>query len=201
MRRWRFAIAAAIAGIIVIAGLRIYNQRTKSEIDSQLYIPRKERITPEIRLLQEYVRIDTTNPPGRELAAARFLANLLQQAGVPAEVIESAPGRGNVYARLKGKRSGEGLLLLNHMDVMPADPREWRHPPFRADIDLNQLWGRGSLDMKSIGLCELDGFLTVARTHRMPERDLVFLGVADEERGGKFGTEWLLQHPPDILQG
>jgi len=201
MRRWGFAIAAAIAGVFIISGLLIYNRRTQSEIDSQLYIPKKEHITPEIRLLQDYVRIDTTNPPGGELAAARFLANLLQQAGVSAEVIESAPGRGNVYARLKGKRSGEGLLLLNHMDVMPANPREWRRPPFRADIYLNQLWGRGSLDMKSIGLCELDGFLTVARTHRTPERDLVFLGVADEERGGKFGTAWLLQHRPDIFQG
>ena len=87
------------------------------------------------------------------------------------------------------------------MDVMPADPREWRHPPFRADIDLNQLWGRGSLDMKSIGLCELDAFLAVTRTHRTPERDLVFLAVSDEETGGKLGTAWLLAHRPDIFKG
>ena len=80
-------------------------------------------------------------------------------------------------------------------------PRQWRFPPFGGKIALNQLWGRGSLDMKSIALCELDGFLAVARSHRPPERDLVFLAVADEERGGKLGTAWLLQHRPDVFDG
>src|SRR5438132_729128 len=118
---------------------------------------------------------------GHELPGAQFLANLLVKNGVKAEVIESAPGRGNVYARLKGRRAGEGLLLLNHIDVMPAPPEHWKRPPFAAEIFLNQVWGRGSLDMKSIGLCELDAFLTVARTHRPLERDLIFLGVARSE--------------------
>ena len=195
----RVVIAVVCAGIAFVAALFVYNRRIESELRSQLYIPKKERITPEIRLLQDYVRIDTVT--GHETPGARFLAALLEKNGVKAEVIESAPGRGNVYARLKGRRSGEGLLLLNHIDVMPAPPEGWRKPPFRADIVFNQMWGRGTLDMKSIALCELEGFLAVARSGRAPERDIIFLGVADEERGGTWGTAWLLEHRPDIFEG
>src|SRR5262249_45026717 len=139
-------------------------------------------------------------PPGREMAGARFLADLLEKHGLKAEVIESAPGRANVYARLKGKREGEGLLLLNHIYVVPGTPAGWVRPPFGAAIALNQLWGRGSLDMKSIALCELEGLFQVARRGQ-PERDIVFLAVADEEEGGVFGTQWLLRNRPDIFEG
>jgi len=201
MKAWTLIIAVVIVVIAALAGVMIYNSRTKAEIDSQLYIPKEEHVTPEIRLLQDYVRIDTSNPPGKEMDGAKFLANLLEQGGVKAEVIESEPGRASVYARIPGRRSGEGLLLLNHIDVVPADPKQWKRAPFAADIYLNQLWGRGSLDMKSIALCELDAFLAVARSHRTPERDLVFLAVADEEEGGKLGTAWLLAHRPDIFKG
>jgi acetylornithine deacetylase/succinyl-diaminopimelate desuccinylase-like protein len=201
MRRWTVPIIAAIAGLALIAGIVIYDRGAKNEIESQLYVPKPEHITPEIQLLQQYVRIETTNPPGNERPGALFLANLLEKNGVKAELIESAPGRTSVYARLQGRRPGEGLLLLNHIDVVPAAAKQWRFSPFSAKIALNQLWGRGSLDMKSIALCELDGFLAVARTHRTPERDLVFLAVADEEEGGKFGTAWLLQHRPDVFEG
>src|SRR5207253_1871166 len=129
----------------------------------QLYVPKNSRITPEINLLRAYVRIDTSNPPGREMGGARFLADLLEKHGLKAEIIESAPGRANVYARLPGKRRGEGLLLLNHIDVVPATSVGWFRPPFEAAIALNQLWGRGSLDMKSIALCELEGLFAAAR--------------------------------------
>ena len=201
MRRWGILAAFVIVAAAAIVVLVIYSNRTQAEIDSQLYIPKPEHITPEIQLLQKYVQIDTSNPPGKELPGARFLANLLEQSGVKAEVIESAPGRASVYARIPGRRSDEGLLLLNHIDVVPANPKQWKRPPFAADIYLNQLWGRGSLDMKSIALCELDAFLAVAHTHRTPERDLVFLAVCDEEEGGKLGTAWLLEHRPDIFRG
>ncbi|HLJ73709.1 MAG TPA: M20/M25/M40 family metallo-hydrolase, partial [Thermoanaerobaculia bacterium] len=182
-----------------IAGAIFYNRLTESEMRSQLYIPQKEHITPEVQLLQQYVRIETLD--GHELPGARFLASLIEKEGLEPEIIESAPGRANVCARIKGRRSGEGLLLLNHIDVMPANATEWQRPPFSGAIYLNQLWGRGSLDMKSIGLAELDAFLTVARTHRVPERDLVFLAVAGEEEGGMWGTGWLVQHRPDIFEG
>jgi len=199
MRRRIPILTIAAAGIMVVVALAFYNRHTESDIRSQLYIPKQAHITPEIKRLQDYVRIDTVT--GHELPGARYLAGLLEKNGVKAEVIESAPGRGNVYARLKGRRSGEGLLLLNHIDVMPAPPEGWTRPPFAGAIVLNQLWGRGSLDMKSIGICELEALIDVARSGRAPERDIIFLGVADEEHGGTFGTAWLLQHRPDIFEG
>src|SRR5207248_1556121 len=112
---------------------------------------------------------------------------LLHQNGIASEIIESAPGRASLYARLRGRQPGEGLLLLNHIDVVPANAKEWSHPPFAATVALNQMWGRGTLDMKSIGLCELEAFIAVARSGRQPERDIVFLAVADEETGGSMG--------------
>lgn len=200
-RRWIWIAAVAVAGALGLLAVHLYIHRTVKEMRSQLYIPKPARITPQIELLQQYVRIDTSNPPGNELAGARFLASLLEKNGVKAEIIESAPGRASVYARLAGRRAGEGLLLMNHIDVVPAARAGWKHAPFEGAIALNQLWGRGTLDMKGIAICELQAFLDVARSGRQPERDLVFLGVADEERGGAMGTKWLLEHRPDIFEG
>lgn len=187
-------VAAVLAGVIAIA-----YRRTK--IDNALYVPKTERITPEIVQLQQYVRIDTSNPPGNETAGAKFLVRELARNGVRAEIIESAPGRGNVYARIKGRVPGGGLLLLNHIDVVPADASQWKFPPFGAEVRLNMVWGRGTLDMKSIGLTHLNAFTTVARSGKQPEYDLVFLAVADEEEGSLFGMKWLLDHRPDVLEG
>lgn len=189
--------------VVLVASLALWwhNAREAAAMESKAYIPKPVRMTPEIERLQRYVRIDTSNPPGNEIAGARYLSALLQQAGVKAEIIESAPGRANVYARLKGRLPGEGLLLFNHIDVVPADPKGWSHPPFAATIALNMMYGRGTLDMKSIGMCELEAFLAVARSRRTPERDIVFLAEADEERGGRYGLEWLIEHRPDVIAG
>jgi acetylornithine deacetylase/succinyl-diaminopimelate desuccinylase-like protein len=199
--RWRIIIAVVLICGAVLGALLWFNDRAGREIESQMFVPKKALITPEIELLRQYIRIDTTNPPGNEVAGARFLADLIEKGGVHAEVIESAPGRGNIYARIRGRRRGEGLLLLNHIDVMPAPPQGWTHPPFAASIALNMLYGRGSLDMKGIAIPELEAFLDVAHERRPPERDLVFLGVADEEAGSTWGTRWLLAHRPDIFEG
>ena len=200
MRRLVFAALGLVAAIAV-AVLVYSNRRADTDIESQYYIPKKAHMTPEIERLQAYVRIDTSNPPGLEREGAHFLADLLEKGGVRPEIIESAPGRTSVYARIKGRRPNEGLLLLNHIDVVPTDGKGWSHPPFSATISINQLWGRGSLDMKSIGLCELEGFLAVARSGRVPERDIVFLAEADEEQGGALGLAWLLSNRPDIFEG
>lgn len=201
MPRWAVPLALLIAGISFIAGLRFYNERTRQELNSQLWIPKPATITPEVALLQEYVRVDTSNPPGKELPGARFLAALLEKNGIHAEIIESAPGRASVYARLAGRQQGQGLILLNHIDVVPATRDGWTRPPFDAEVFLNQLYGRGTLDMKGIAVCELLAFIDLARAHRNLERDVVFLGVADEEKGGEMGMAWLLEHRPDILKG
>ena len=196
-------LAVLLIGLLVVAAAGVvgYSRYLKRDIESQLYIPRQVHMTPEIALLQQYVRIDTSNPPGNETAGARFLAGLLAKNGIRAEVIEPAPGRGSVYARIKGKHPHEGLLLLSHIDVVPAPAQGWTRPPFAGTVFLNMLYGRGTLDMKGIGICELEAFLDVAKSGRVPERDIVFLAVADEEQGGHLGTEWLLAHRPDLFEG
>lgn len=190
------AFIVIVVGLIVLAKLA---SRAEDPSD-QTYIPKKEVITPEIRLLQQYVRIDTTNPPGNESAGARFLQETLRKRGIASELIESAPGRGNLYARVRGERQGEGLLLLHHIDVVSADTREWKRPPFAGEILLNEMWGRGTLDMKGIGICHLEAFSEVARRGK-PKRDVVFLATADEERSTGHGIEWLLAHRPEIFEG
>jgi acetylornithine deacetylase/succinyl-diaminopimelate desuccinylase-like protein len=201
MRRWALPLGVLIVGIALIAGLRIYNERTRDELNSQLWIPKKVAITPDVALLQEYVRIDTSNPPGNEMPGARFLRAILVRNGIRAEIIESAPGRASVYARIAGKRHDGGLLLLNHIDVVPASREGWTRPPFAGEVFLNQLYGRGTLDMKGVAICELLAFIDLAHAHRTPEHDIVFLAVADEESGGEKGMGWLLDHRPDIVSG
>ncbi len=198
--RIRAAIALAVLAAAIIA-LVIYNRIEARKIGTGSYIPRREKITPEVRLLQQYVQIDTTNPPGNEIAAARFLGARLAHFGIPFEIIESAPTRANLYARIRGRQPGEGLLLINHMDVVPANPREWTKPPFAAEISANMMWGRGTFDMKGIGIAHLEGFIAAATRGRPPDHDIVFLATADEETGSAFGTRWLLDHRPDVFSG
>jgi acetylornithine deacetylase/succinyl-diaminopimelate desuccinylase-like protein len=196
--------AAAVVLLIGVGAWRVvrHGQEIEADLRSvQSYMPKAVPVTPEVELLQQYIRFDTTNPPGNEIAAARWLASLLTKGGVQAEIIESAPGRANVYARIKGKRPGEGLLLLHHMDVVAADGKGWTRPPFAGEIHLNQLFGRGALDVKGPGICFLRAFLDVAAAGRAPQRDVVFLAVADEETGSALGMRWLLDKRPDVVEG
>ncbi len=188
-----------VGGAVVVAALLIYNYRAAREMQSQLWIPKEARITPEIQRLQQYVRIDTSKH--NETDGAKFLATILERSGVHAEIIESAPGRGNLYARIKGRGDGAALLLLNHIDVVPATPAGWSAPPFSGAERLNQIYGRGTLDMKGIAVCQLEGFLDVARSGCTPEHDIIFLAVAGEEEDGVMGTGWLIAHRADIFRG
>ena len=196
---------AAVVLIALAAGtaaLVAYSSRTGDELARQTtYVPRPTVMTPDVELLQQYIRFDTSNPPGNELAAAEWLAGKIREGGVAAEVIESAPGRANVYARIKGKQNGTGLLLLHHIDVVPASSAAWKRPPFAAEIWLDQLYGRGALDVKGPGICFLRAFLDVAAAKTPPEHDLVYLAVADEEAGGTLGMEWLIANRPDVIAG
>jgi acetylornithine deacetylase/succinyl-diaminopimelate desuccinylase-like protein len=192
---------STILGVVIVASaaLFIYNRYAAARFSSRLYIPQQTKLTGADVLLQQYIRIDTSHR--NELDGARWIAAQLDKAHVPYEIIQPSPGRGNLYARIRGKRAGEGLLLLSHIDVMPATPRGWTQPPFDADVYLGQIWGRGALDMKSILVCQLQAFIDVARSGRQPERDLVLLAVADEETGSAQGTKWLLAHRPDVFAG
>src|SRR5712691_5349946 len=134
-----------------------------------------------VDLLRQYLQIDTTNPPGNELRAARFYKEILDREGIPADIDEFAPGRANLIATLKGRGTRRALILSNHMDVVPADASRWSMPAFSGAVKDGLIYGRGAQDMKSEGILQL---LALVRAHRerLPlDRDIVFLATADEE--------------------
>ena len=151
--------------------------------------------------LQQYLRIDTTNPPGREDRAAAFLAAILQREGIPSRIVKGPGGRANLHARLSSPRSGgRAVVLLHHMDVVPAGPG-WTVPPFSGQVRNGLLWGRGAVDDKSLGIAQLAAFVDLKRRKTPLERDVIYLAVADEENGGLNGTAWLLTHHPELFRG
>jgi acetylornithine deacetylase/succinyl-diaminopimelate desuccinylase-like protein len=144
-----------------------------------------------IRTIQAYVRINTSNPPGDVTKAADFLEGLLRREGIAVTRYESAPGRSIIVARLKGAGAAKPLLLLHHMDVVPTDPARWRHDPFAAEIADGRMWGRGTMDMKGLGVVQLMAFLSLKRLNVPLARDVILMAVPDEEVGGKLGAEWM----------
>ena len=159
-----------------------------------------DEVTAEIvGTLRDYLRIDTTNPPGNEQVAAEFLAERLESEGYATEYVEAGPGRVSLRARLAGSGEQRPLMLLNHTDVVPAQREFWDVDPFAAELRDGHLWGRGALDMKSMGILELLVMLLFKRLKLTPNRDLVFLAVADEEAGSAFGMEWLDKEHRDWL--
>ncbi|MDQ7824487.1 MAG: M20/M25/M40 family metallo-hydrolase [Candidatus Eremiobacteraeota bacterium] len=141
-------------------------------------------------LLSAYIRIDTSNPPGNELDAARFFQKILAAEGIESTVHTALPGRGSIMAVLSGEGSRKPLVLLNHTDVVPVDDGpSWDVPPFSGASRDGFIWGRGALDMKGMGILELMAFLIFSRSGMKLSRDLVFLATADEETGGTHGIE------------
>lgn len=154
-----------------------------------------------VELLRRYLQIDTTNPPGNEIAGARFLADVLTREGIESETIEAAPGRASLRARLRGDGSLGGIVLHHHIDVVYADPRYWTVDPFGGVIRDDYLYGRGAIDMKSTGILHLGAVLALKRARVPLKRDLVFLATADEEAGSQFGAQFIADRRPDWLAG
>jgi acetylornithine deacetylase/succinyl-diaminopimelate desuccinylase-like protein len=150
--------------------------------------------------MQEYLRIDTTNPPGHEMRAVAFYKKILDQEGIENRVFEYMQGRGDLWARLphttaEAKRP---LILLNHMDVVTSDAAHWKVPPFSGEIKDGWVWGRGAQDMKDEGLAQLVVMVMLKREKVSLDRDVIFLAVADEEADGT-GTDWFIAHQRDLL--
>lgn len=151
-------------------------------------------------LCQQLLRLDTTNPPGNERPAADLLATELSAAGLDPVVLESAPTRANVVARLKGTGELPPLLLTAHLDVVEADPSQWTHAPFSGAVADGCLWGRGAIDMKNHAAMSVAILTRLAREGIRPKRDVVFAGVADEEAGCALGSIWLSDNHPDLVR-
>lgn len=149
--------------------------------------------------LVSYLKIDTTNPPGNETAGATFLRDLLVKNGIAAQLVGDDPRRQGVYARLESGKSDKALLLLSHIDVVPADASAWTNPPFSGARKGGYLWGRGALDCKSLTVAELMSLIELKRRGVKLRRDVVFLAVPDEELGGLRGAKKLLDDRADLF--
>jgi acetylornithine deacetylase/succinyl-diaminopimelate desuccinylase-like protein len=146
-----------------------------------------------------YLQIDTSNPPGNEAPAARFLGRLIEAEDIPCEYIETAPNREVLVARLAGGGSKRPLMLCNHTDVVPVEAQYWDFPAFEGVVDEGRVYGRGAVDMKGCGVMQLITFLLLHRQGLPLKRDIVFCAVPDEEAGSTWGMEWLCKNRPDIV--
>lgn len=149
--------------------------------------------------LSKYIQINTTNPPGNELPAAMLLKEKFLSDGIPATTWESAPGRGIVAARLHGiGKHQKAIILLCHMDVVPADAKEWQVPPFSGEVKDGVIWGRGAIDDKGSGVVEMMAMLAIKRAGILLDRDVILVATGDEEEGGKAGAGWFVDHQPSV---
>jgi acetylornithine deacetylase/succinyl-diaminopimelate desuccinylase-like protein len=146
-----------------------------------------------VHYLQDYIRVNTINPPGNETEGARFLKTILDREGIASELFEAAPGRGSLLGRLKGDGSKRPILLLSHIDVVPVEKERWEVDPFSGDIRNGYLYGRGSLDDKGMGIAELMALLLLKRGKTPLKRDILFFATADEETGGDLGVRWAME--------
>jgi acetylornithine deacetylase/succinyl-diaminopimelate desuccinylase-like protein len=165
-----------------------------------------------VELLRDLIRIKSVNPPGDEILAARFLEQVFATEGIASTVVEPYPGRGSIVARIRGDGTGgDPLLLLSHLDVVPAEPAGWSHDPFAGDLADGYVWGRGAVDMKGMVAMEVQVMRRLARKARAAglnpatdpipglRRDVIFCSAADEEAGGWHGIRWVVDNHPEWL--
>lgn len=156
-----------------------------------------------LELFIQYLKIDTTNPPGNEKRAAQFFADLCKREGIEHQVFEPFPGRGTLWARVRGDGSKRPLILLNHTDVVPHSPEFWTAPAFGGEIKDGFIYGRGAMDMKSLGIAQFITLLAFQRVGKRADvslkRDIIFLATADEEAGGLQGAGWFAKNHPELI--
>jgi acetylornithine deacetylase/succinyl-diaminopimelate desuccinylase-like protein len=158
------------------------------------------------RLLADFIRIDTSNPPGRERAACDWLAGLFRAEGIDdvafydaSDATEHGADRMNMTATLRGSGKHPPLILLSHTDVVPVERQYWDFEPFSGAVVDGVIYGRGALDMKSMGIMELIAMFLIRRHRLTLNRDVVYMALADEEAGGRWGIEWMEAHHPELL--
>ena len=176
-------------GLLLAIGLLLASQVNAQSIEDEAVV-----------WLQEFIQVDTVNPPGNESRAVDFYAAIFDAEGIAYETAESAPGRGNIWARLPGGNE-PALILLQHTDVVPADREYWSTDPLSGEIRDGYIWGRGARDMKGTGISQLATFISLHRAGLELNRDVVFVATADEEAGGAYGVGWLVENRPEIFAG
>ena len=155
-----------------------------------------------VQHLRALIRFDTTNPPGNERAAADYVASIGQAAGLPSMVLDSAPGRGNAVVRLPGRGIGKPIVLLGHLDTVPAEPDRWTYSPWSGVLADGCIWGRGAIDSKLTIAVGLTALLALARGGITFSRDVILCATASEEMAGPAnGAAWLAANRRDLIEG
>ncbi len=203
-RRRRGAARMALYGSLVVVaaiawGFGALVDRPLRARASEQWILTDYPNLPVVKLLRDYVRIDTSPTTGDEVAGARFLAAQLAAAGIPSH-IEKLDGRhANLWAVLEGD-DPQALVLHNHIDVTAVDPKQWFVPPYEGRIDLPWLYGRGVFDMKSVAIAQLESMIALKKSGRRLHRSVMFLGTGGEEYGSYLGTQWILREHPELVR-
>jgi acetylornithine deacetylase/succinyl-diaminopimelate desuccinylase-like protein len=192
MHKHKILLIFAIAFLVLTANINnAQDQQTK--IDWPHYQDMA------VDLMQKYLRINTSNPPGNEIETAKWLKSIFDQNGIQNEIFEYKPARANIIARLKGNGSKRPIILLSHMDVVTADPAAWEVDPFSAEIRQGSIYGRGALDMKSEGLIQLMTMLILKQHHVSLSRDVIFIATADEEVKDE-GSYWMIANKSALFK-
>jgi acetylornithine deacetylase/succinyl-diaminopimelate desuccinylase-like protein len=150
-------------------------------------------------LFIQYLKLDTTNPPGNEIHAVRFFAEICRREGIEHQIFEPVPGRATLWARVRGDGSLRPVILLNHTDVVPHSRDYWSVEAFGGVIKDGFIYGRGAMDMKSLGMAQFVTMLTLRRAKVPLKRDVIFLATADEEAGGMLGAGWFVKNQRELL--
>lgn len=177
--------------LLLIVGLLLFSQNVVDWSRARAEV---------VQLLQELIRIDTTNPPGNELAAAHHIQKVLEAEGIETRILDVAPGRANLYVRIKGDGSKRPLILLSHTDVVMADASRWSIPPFSGELHDGFVYGRGALDMKGTAAVHVTLLRLLKRLKVPLKRDVILLAVADEEAGGTGAASVIANHF-DLIRG
>src|SRR2546423_12624387 len=149
-------------------------------------------------VLADYLRVNTTNPPGNEILAARFLKAILDREGIEAQILDTTelgPYRANLYARLGGNGTRKAIALVHHMDVVPVNPASWSVDAFSGIVKDGYIWGRGAIDMKANGIAQLMAMIALKRSAAPHTRDIVFIGNSDKELGSTGAIVFVQRHP------
>jgi len=162
-------------------------------------LDKKEFETELLGIFRDLIRIDTSNPPGNEALAAKYVHDVLAREGIPAKVLNSTPTRGSVVGRLKGSGAKPPILMLSHLDVVPVEAERWSVKPFAAEMSGGLVWGRGTLDIKNLTAMELMALMLVKRNGLKLKRDVILAATADEEAGGTYGARWLIENHFDEI--
>ncbi len=192
VRRSRASVVITFAMLVVLMS-PVFAQTPKFASDAIAPERLRQYSDLAVRWMQEYLQVDTTNPPGNEARATAFFKKILDEEGIENRVFDYAPGRANLWARVPGSGKKRPIILLNHTDVVTSDPAHWKFPPFRGAIEDGVMYGRGAEDMKNEGLAQLMTMVLLKREQVRLERDVIFLATADEEVDDT-GTDWMIAH-------